>query len=55
MKDPIHSKFVIQMISYTLDMDPKTIAPKKRAKPHTKCWPRCLPAKKKEARCPRVP
>ena len=23
MKDPIHSKFVIQMISYTLDMDPQ--------------------------------
>lgn len=32
MKDPIHSKFVIQMISYTLDMDPKTIAPKKKGK-----------------------
>ena len=25
MKDPIHSKFVIQMISYTLDMDPKHV------------------------------
>lgn len=24
-KDPIHSKFVIQMISYTLDMDPQNI------------------------------
>ena len=32
MKDPVHSKFVIQMISYTLDMSPKlpTDRPKKQ-------------------------
>ena len=28
MKDPIHSKFAIQMISYTLDMDPKQVPQK---------------------------
>lgn len=30
MKDPIHSKFVIQMISYTLDMKPKDFANHKK-------------------------
>ena len=28
MKDPVHSKFVIQMISYTLDMDTRKIKPR---------------------------
>ncbi len=28
MKDPVHSKFVIQMISYTLDMNSKKIKPR---------------------------
>lgn len=27
-KDPVHSKFVLQMISYTLDMDPSQLPPK---------------------------
>ena len=29
-KDPVHSKFVLQMISYTLDVDPKKLPPKEK-------------------------
>ena len=29
-KDPIHSKFVLQMISYTLDVDSKQLPPKEK-------------------------
>ena len=52
MKDPIHSKFVIQMISYTLDMDSAKIPARKQDRYLQGMLERILKEEEKEGKVP---